>query len=163
MAKKKPVSKRIRRVRVTEKGTLIIQPTRRKENAPGQKVNGRETAPPRLVGPPNRLRYTKDLHEDDASDPSTDPLNIYHFDEYAPEINDELLNDKWSFNDSLYQVLLKGLSLARQRLRLVVAERRQKTISDDQTAERLKDMSDMMRKMTAILAVLTEQELAHDG
>ncbi|PBK75205.1 hypothetical protein ARMSODRAFT_1014148 [Armillaria solidipes] len=165
MAKKKPVSKRIRRVRVAEKGTLIIQPTRRKENAPGQKVNGRETAPPRLVGPPNRLRYTEDLHEDDASDPSTDPLNIVGTTR-VPSVNqikDELLNDKWSFNDSLYQVLLKGLSLARQRLQLVVAERRQKTISDDQTAERLKDMSDMMRKMTAILAVLTEQEFAHDG
>ncbi len=32
MAKKKPVSKKIRRVRVTEKGTLIIQPTVSKLN-----------------------------------------------------------------------------------------------------------------------------------
>ncbi|PBK97279.1 hypothetical protein ARMGADRAFT_1162207 [Armillaria gallica] len=163
MAKKKPVFKKIRRVRVTEKGTLVIQPTRKKEKAPGQEANGGKTAPPRLVGPP--IQYTKDLHEDDASDPSTDPLNIVGTTR-APSVNqtkDELLNDQWSFNDSLYVALLKGLFLARQRLQLIVAERKRQTISDDQIAERLKNLSDMMRKMTTTLAVLTEQEFARDG
>ncbi|PBK97292.1 hypothetical protein ARMGADRAFT_1162212 [Armillaria gallica] len=138
---------------------------RKKEKAPGQEINGRETAPPCLVGPPSRLQYTKDLHEDDASDTSTDPLNIVGTTR-APSVNqtkDELLNDQWSFSDSLYVVLLKGLFLACQRLQLIVAERKQQTISNDQIAERLKNLSDIMRKMTATLAVLTEQEFAHDG
>ncbi|PBK75200.1 hypothetical protein ARMSODRAFT_971149 [Armillaria solidipes] len=125
MAKKKSASRKIGRARVTENGTLILQPT----------------APPRLVGLLKRLRCAKDFYEDDASDPSTYPLNIVETTRTSSvnQTKDELLNG-WSFSDNLYRVLLKGLSLARQRLQLLVAERRQKTISDDQTAERLKGL-----------------------
>ncbi|KAK0441700.1 hypothetical protein EV421DRAFT_1812297, partial [Armillaria borealis] len=165
MAKKKSVSRKIGRARVTENSTLILQPTRRKtsENAPGQRDNGREMALPCLVGPLKRLRCAKDFYEDDASDPSTYPLNIVETTRTSSvnQTKDELLNG-WSFSDNLYQVLLKWLSLACQRLQLVVAERRQKTISDDQTAERLKDLSGMMTHMIEISAVLIEQEPTYD-
>lgn len=147
MAKKKPVSKKIGRVRHTEKG-LMIQPTRKKVKAPGQKANRREA----------------DLHEDEASYASTDSLNIVGT-AAIPSVNqtkDERLNDQWSFDHSLCLMLDEGLFLARERLKLIVAERNQKTISRDQITEKLKGLSDMMKKMTATLAVLTEQESSRD-